>query len=101
LQAQAVKDSVGHRENEILQDLYSPQPKMTVQSIANDQGSPDAGRQGADDLGCWSGARDSKEDKTYGKGFYDAYSGPCAGWHAGPITDPSDALSHASGRKAI
>jgi hypothetical protein len=89
LQVQAVKDSSDSRENEILQDLYSPQPKMSVQSIANDPRlMPAAKERMISAAGRALG--DSKEDKTYGKGFYDAYKMVHAPEGTpGRITDPS------------
>jgi hypothetical protein len=89
LQAEQVKAQSEARENEVLQDLYSPQPKMNVQSIAVDPHlTPAAKERMISAAGRALG--DSKEDKTYGKGFYDAYKMVHAPEGTpGRITDPS------------
>jgi hypothetical protein len=89
LQAEQVKTQSDARENEVLQDLYSPQPKMNVQSIASDPHlTPAAKERMISAAGRALG--DSKDDKTYGKGFYDAYKLVHAPEGTpGRITDPS------------
>ncbi|MCK1479329.1 hypothetical protein IVB27_32465 [Bradyrhizobium sp. 197] len=93
LQAEQVKAQSEVRENEVLQDLYSPQPKMSVQSIAVDPHlTPAAKERMISAAGRALG--DTKADKTYGKGFFDAYQKV----HApegmpGKITDPSELYS--------
>jgi hypothetical protein len=89
LQAQAIKEASDARENEVLQDLYSPTPKMTVQSIASD---PHLSVSAKERMIAAAGRAlgDSKDDKTYGKGFYDAYKMVHAPEGTpGRITDPS------------
>jgi hypothetical protein len=89
LQAEQVKAQSDARENEVLQDLYSPQPKMNVQSIASDKFlTPAAKERMISAAGRALG--DSKEDKTYGKGFYQAYQMVHApDGTPGKITNPS------------
>lgn len=89
LAAQAAKDQSDARENQILQDLYSPTPKMTVQSIASD---PHLTVPAKERMIAAAGRAlaDTKEDKTYGKGFYEAYKLVHAPEGTpGRITDPS------------
>lgn len=68
-QAKAVSDQV---EGDILKDLYSDKPTMTVRDIVN---NPQLTREAKERMitRAQSALAEDKTDKTYGKGFFDAY----------------------------
>lgn len=89
LQAQAIKDQSDQAENDVLKDLYSDKPTMTVQSIASDPRLTPAAKERMI-AAAGRALGDSKDDKTYGKGFYQAYQMVHAPEGTpGRITDPS------------
>jgi len=72
LQAQAVKDQSDRAENDVLKDLYSDQPKMTVQSIAKDDRLTPAAKERMISA-AGRVLAESKADKTYGQAFMNIY----------------------------
>jgi hypothetical protein len=92
LQTQQIKDASDSRENELLKDLYSDTPTTTAKSIVND---PALTREAKERMIVKAQQAltdsNSKADKTYGHGFYDAYQlvhSPEG--TPGRITDPTE-----------
>jgi hypothetical protein len=90
LQQQQVKDTSDKTEMDILKDLYSDNPKNSVQSILS---NPNLTREASERLltKAQHALGGDKSDKTYGKGFYDAYQMVHApDGTPGKITDPAE-----------
>jgi hypothetical protein len=92
LQNQQIKDASDGRENELLKDLYSDKPTTTAKSIVND---PLLTREAKERMIVKAQQAltdaNSKADKTYGHGFYDAYQAVHAPEGTpGRITDPAE-----------
>jgi hypothetical protein len=92
IQQQQIKDASDARENELLQDLYSDNPKTNAKSIVND---PALTRESKERMLIKAKQAledsNSKADKTYGPGFYEAYQlvhSPDG--TPGRITDPGE-----------
>ena len=73
LEQQRIKDTSDQAENEILKDLYSDQPKMTVQSIARDDRLTVQAKERMIAAAQRALASDAKADKTYGPAFMNIY----------------------------
>lgn len=100
IQQQQIKDASDVRENELLQDLYSDSPKTNAKSIVND---PSLTREAKERMIIKSKQAledsNSKADKTYGPGFYEAYQlvhSPDG--TPGRITDPTELYSRVGPR---
>jgi hypothetical protein len=92
--AKAQKDQSDAAEMQVFQDIHSPTPKSTVDTImGNPYMDKEAKERMVDQLDKATGA--DRADKTYGKGFYDLYKAVHAPeGDPSRITDPSQLYSH-------
>lgn len=72
LEQQQIKDRSDMAENEIVKDLYSDSPKLTVQSIARDDRLTVSAKERMI-TAAGRALADSKSDKTYGPAFMNVY----------------------------
>lgn len=95
LQEQQIKDTSDSAENELLKNLYSDNPTVTARSIVADERLTREAKERMI-VKAQQALTDanSKADKTYGAGFYDAYSKVHATEGTpGRITDPTELYS--------